>query len=271
MNNSEKVDLDALYYQSHSKPQYERAQELLASLAVNKSDSILDIGCGPGNIIAELSQQASQGVSIGIDASADMIDLAKNVYPKSKFPNLEFHHRKAEEINFDFSFDIIVCFNCLLWVREPKKALNLMCQSLKPGGTLLILTYLKASSYILFLEKTLDEYPDYKNLSAPRTMLSTEEYREAITSNGLILNEFRPEWRFSNYNNLEEIKAYIKGWLGCYVPLPKDLQETFLQKAVVNSQHENISTKKNEIVLPYQVLAIKATRPQGMSLPLDPS
>lgn len=254
------ADLDASYYQEHSQPQYERAQELLKSLLINESASILDVGCGYGNIIAEISQKASKGKSIGIDASPDMIRLAQERFPNSKFTNLEFQQAKAEEMSFkDNSFDAIICFSCLLWVRDPKKALNLMCRFLKPGGVLLILTYLKESAYITFLDQTLEEFPSYKALSASHTMLSIEEYQEILKSHKMELDEFRPEWRFSKYKSLLELKDYLRGWLTCYVPLPGELQESFLDKAVEKSL--SVSVGKNEIVLPYQLLAIKARKP----------
>ncbi len=179
MKTIEKIDLDALYYQDHSQPQYERAQELLKLLVLDEYASALDVGCGYGNIIAEISQKTPKGKSVGIDASSDMIDLAKNKFPKLSFPNLEFHQVKAEEMSFrDCCFDAVICFSCLLWVREPKKALSLMCKCLKPGGVLLILTYLKESAYITFLDKTLEDFPGYKTQSATCTMLSIDEYKE---------------------------------------------------------------------------------------------
>lgn len=258
------TDLDALYYQSHSQPQQERAQELLKSLVLEKSSSVLDVGCGYGNIIAEISQKSPEGKSIGIDASPDMINLAKETFPNTKFPNLEFQQVKAEEMSFvDSSFDAVICFSCLLWVREPKKALSLMGKSLRPGGVLLILTYLKESAYITFFEKILEEnFPSYKKESAARTMLSIEEYKGILESHELELEEFRPEWRFSKYKNTEDLKAYIKGWLNCYVTLPPELQGPFLNLAAEKSFSESISPTKDEIILPYQLLAIKARKPQ---------
>lgn len=252
------ADLDAFYYQDHSQPQYERAQELLKSLTLTESSSVLDVGCGYGNIIAEIAQKSPKGKSVGIDASPDMIRLAKEKFSNS--PNLEFLEAKAEEMSFkDGSFDVIICFSCLLWVREPKKALDLMCRFLKPGGVLLILTYLKESAYITFLDQTLEEYPSYQNLSASHTMLSIDEYKDVLKSHEMELDEFRPEWRFSRYKNTEELKTYVRGWLSCYVPLPTELQETFLDKAVLKSP--SVSVSSDEIVLPYQLLAIKAQKP----------
>jgi ubiquinone/menaquinone biosynthesis C-methylase UbiE len=256
------VDLNAFYYRDNSKPQFERAQELLKSLNLTESSSVLDVGCGHGHIIAEISQKAPKGKSIGLDASSNMIQLARKQFSRSSFPNLEFQEAKAEEMRFeDGSFEFVLCFSCLLWVREPKKALDLMCKSLKPGGVLLILTYLKESSYITFMEKTLEEFPSYKKLSAVHTMLSIEEYKNILRSHEMELEEFRPEWRSSKYKNTEELKAYLRGWLNCYVPLPEELHESFLDKAVEESLAVSVSSTKDEIALLYQLLAIKARKP----------
>lgn len=254
----EDADLDASYYQKHSQPQYGRAQELLKNLRISKSSNILDVGCGYGNILAELYKVVPKGRLVGIDASADMIHLAQETYPKKHFSNLEFQNIKAEEMNFSESFDIVICFSCLLWIRDPRRAIDRMCKALKPGGTLLILTYLKESGYITFLEKTLKEYPDFFSLSAARTMLSAKEYEEALLSHRMILEEFRLEWRHSNYKTPEDLKSYLKGWLNCYVPLPSPLQESFLNKAILKSRLVSVTSK--EITIPYQVLAIRANK-----------
>ncbi|MBX3718725.1 MAG: methyltransferase domain-containing protein [Parachlamydiales bacterium] len=256
------IDLDASYYQNHSEQQYERAQELLNSLNIKPSASVLDIGCGHGNITAEISLKVPNGKIIGIDASHKMIRHAKEKFPNSQFPNLEFLEIKAEEMYFpESSFDLIVCFSCLLWIREPKKALELMCKSLKPGGILVILTYLKESSYVHFLEKTLEKFPSYKNLSAVHTMLSMNEYKDILTSHQIALEDFIPRSRFTEYKNKEELKAYLKGWITCYVPLPEQLQDQFLDEAVENSLAENLNKNLNEeILLQFQQLTIKARK-----------
>lgn len=257
-----KVDVDASHYAKNSQPQYQRAQELLTTLSLKDTADILDVGCGYGNIIAEISKRAPLGKSIGIDSSYAMIRLAQEKYPLSHFPNLEFLQMKAEEINFNHHyFDVITCFSCLLWVREAKKALDLICQCLKPGGSLFILTYLKESAYVTLMEKTLENYPSYLPLSAARTMLSIEDYKSVLESHQLAIDEFRPEWRFSNYSSGDSLKDYIKGWLACYVPLPENIQDSFLSKAIENSSIVNQSKTKGQIVLPYQLLAIRARKP----------
>lgn len=261
MKNKKHADIDAQYYQQHSKPQYERAQELIKTLSIGESDCILDVGCGHGSIIAEISKKAKKGHSVGIDASYEMIALAQKNFPKSEFQNLDFQNIKAEDISFKGStFDKIISFSCLLWVRNPKKALTLMCNCLKTGGTMVLLTYLKESAYISFLERALTHFPLYKSLSATHTMLSLEEYKNILESHSMKIEEFRPEWRYSEYKSKKDLKDYLRGWVTCFVPIPSNEQEKFLDIAVDDSLKENVSTNKAEIVLRYKALSIKAKK-----------
>jgi ubiquinone/menaquinone biosynthesis C-methylase UbiE len=226
------VDLDACHYRKHSQAQLTRARELLAPSPFHKGAAVLDVGCGEGTITAEIASLVPNGKVIGIDASPNMVTLASNTFC---LPNLEFGCVKAEEACFSELFDYIVCFSCLLWVRKPKQALSHLSKLLKRGGRLLILTYLKDSSYVDLLEKTLDEYPAYKKLSAARTMLSAEEHLNILESNRLEIQTFEIRDLVSSYTTREELKHYLKGWLESYVPIPERHQNEFLERAVQNS------------------------------------
>ncbi len=67
------TDLDALHYKQNSKSQYSQAYKLLEGIKISPEASILDIGCGHGHIIGELSKLAPLGRSVGIDPSPNMI------------------------------------------------------------------------------------------------------------------------------------------------------------------------------------------------------
>jgi trans-aconitate 2-methyltransferase len=261
MKMNDEIDLDAQHYRTHSDQQYSRVIELLNPFYFDALATVLDIGCGDGRITAEIANRVPQGKVIGIDASFNMIRLARESFPNATFPNLEFHCIKAEEIHFVEQFEKIVCFNCILWVRKAKQALDLMCKSLKTNGELLILTYLKNSSYVDFLEETLKKYPQYRELSAAQTMLSANDYECILKSNHLKLEEFTIREQVAKYKNSDDLKSYLKGWLTSYVPLPQELQDSFLDQAVRNSFSHSISDNDYPIALPYQSLAIRATKP----------
>jgi trans-aconitate 2-methyltransferase len=255
------TDLNAHHYRNNSEQQYMRVHELLFPNLFSAKDKVLDVGCGDGRITAEIASWIPKGKVIGVDASLNMIQFARESYPISKFPNLEFRLSKAEELSFTESFDKIVCFNCLLWVREAKKAINLMCKLLKPEGELLILTYLKESSYVDFFEKTLDFFPEYKALSAALTMLSSKDYEDVLLSNGLELSKFIVRDLISHFQNKLELRNYLQGWLCSYVALPVEIQDEFLDRAVESSLPYSVQPDGQSISLPYKSLVVRARKP----------
>ncbi|HJZ24187.1 MAG TPA: methyltransferase domain-containing protein [Candidatus Babeliales bacterium] len=256
------LDLNAHHYKGHSSTQYANVHNLLKMIAIHPECSILDIGCGHGEIIAELSQLAPYGRCVGVDPSSSMISLATDTFPERTYKNLEFYQAKAEEINFGpNTFDLVICTNALQWVRNPKKALKLMAKCLKPGGYLLILTYCKETPYVRLFESVLNKYfPELKNLSAVNTMLSIEEHKKVLERNHLLLEFFEPTQVVFEYKNGEEFKNYIKGWLTCYAPISHEQHEYFLQKVVEESNLYNISSDPIEIAIPHQRLSIKACK-----------
>lgn len=254
------MDLDAQHYRTHSQAQYNRALELLTPDYFDRNASVLDVGCGDGKITAKVASLVPNGRVLGIDASPNMIRLASNTF---KLSNLEFRCIKAEELSTSEFFDNILCFNCLLWIRKPKQALNRLSKLLKPRGNILILTYLKESAYVEFLEKTLENFPAYKKLSAARTMLTQEEHRSFLESNGLQIQIFEVRDLVSCYSTKEDLRNYLKGWLESYVPIPQKLENEFLDQAVQNSLSFSIHPDNSLIKLPYKALIIKASKRPG--------
>lgn len=51
---------------------------------IKPTNHVLDLGCGPGKITAELSEMIPRGKILGIDSSASMINHAKQVYSAIK-------------------------------------------------------------------------------------------------------------------------------------------------------------------------------------------
>lgn len=64
---------------------WRRWDEMIAQLPLSKNDTVLDLGCGPGVVVNLLSKRVAQ--VIGIDANAELIDVAK----KYAAPNAIFN------------------------------------------------------------------------------------------------------------------------------------------------------------------------------------
>ena len=136
--------VDGAYYQRHSSVQFDLANQAVKSLSIGGDESVLDIGCGDGQVTRQLSQVTS-GRVLGIDSSESMIAIAKK---NDKNPtNLNFQTDSALSVIKGESFDIATCFSVLHWIRETESFFEAAFQNLKPGGKLLILTYPADSSY----------------------------------------------------------------------------------------------------------------------------
>jgi SAM-dependent methyltransferase len=89
------------------------------AVSPQKNDRILDIGCGTGDRILSLK---SLGLDIsGVDASPDMIDIAKNRLGNS----VELKTGQAEDLPFsDNEFEMVLLINTLEFLDDPLKALK---------------------------------------------------------------------------------------------------------------------------------------------------
>ena len=78
---------------------------------------------------------------LGIDASNEMITLAKETYANHA-NNLDFEQRLADNYHGEALYTVITSFSYLHWVKDIQAALTNVYTSLKPEGHFLALTYL---------------------------------------------------------------------------------------------------------------------------------
>lgn len=98
---------------------------------------VLDAGCGPGNISAELAELIPHGKVTAIDNSTEIVNQAKIEFPKEKYGNLEFEQGDIYKLNFaENTFDVIHIHQVLQHLKNPVAALIELKRVLKPGGIL---------------------------------------------------------------------------------------------------------------------------------------
>ena len=101
--------------------------DLIELLAPKKGESILDLGCGTGDLAKKLFDA---GVNlVGVDYSPNMILEAK-----SKYPSINLMVADATNLEFDHEFDGVFSNATLHWVKPPEKALQCIHKSLKHSG-----------------------------------------------------------------------------------------------------------------------------------------
>ena len=116
----------------------ERARPFFELLArVNASDPayVVDLGCGPGNLTAELSRRWPDAVVRGIDSSADMIAAAA---PLARSGRLMFEEADLRCWQPERPVDVLVCNATLQWVPGHLDLLQRLVQWLPAGGWLAV-------------------------------------------------------------------------------------------------------------------------------------
>ncbi len=258
--NTRSFDLDAQIYVRHSSLQNTLANKMLSNTSFSPKAYILDVGCGDGRITAELANLVNQGKVIGLDVSVSMIDFASENFTKTKYPNLNFQLGTAENVTFPQQFDHIVSFSCFHWLKNPHKVVRQLKSTLKPKGEMLILTYPKESPYYQYLQTALKNYPEYYHLSSNDSMLTIEEYKQLFLESGFEILDFDPQNLCATYDDYEEVKGFIKGWLNNYVCLPEHLHASFLED-VCHAIRKNPKTcMEGKINIPYTALIIKTKK-----------
>jgi SAM-dependent methyltransferase len=95
--------------------------------------SVLDLGCGPGTITADIGRRVAPGRVLGIDASAAVIEEARR--DAGGGPNVEFSVGDLYALEMDdHTFDVVHAHQVLQHLPDPVRALREMKRVCKPGG-----------------------------------------------------------------------------------------------------------------------------------------
>ena len=115
---------------------------------IDETDSVLECACGTGAITEEIAKRAQK--VLATDFAEGMLKRASKKC--RKYSNVSFRQEDITDIkSADNSFDKVVAGNVIHLLPEPEKALNELLRVVKPGGKVIIPTYinmLKKSSGI---------------------------------------------------------------------------------------------------------------------------
>jgi ubiquinone/menaquinone biosynthesis C-methylase UbiE len=130
-------DKASSYYELFWQNQLKPAQDLLIEMAdLQPNDVIIDIACGTGLVSFQILEKPGfRGRLLGTDISDKMVELASSGI-NSKFDGrVQFRQMDAEDLILENnSFDLAVCALGLMYVPDPRKALEEMHRILKQGG-----------------------------------------------------------------------------------------------------------------------------------------
>jgi ubiquinone/menaquinone biosynthesis C-methylase UbiE len=114
----------------------------LAPVSVGEPGArVIDAGCGPGFVTAELAERVGErGRVVAADESARWIDHVRATFTDR--PQVEPVHARLEELDLERdAYDLVFLRWVLAFVPNPLEVLRRLASFLRPGGTVVVMDY----------------------------------------------------------------------------------------------------------------------------------
>ena len=104
---------------------------------LEKGMSLLDVGCGPGTLTADLARKVTPGRVVGLDRSQSVLEEA--VVATSDIGNVEIVAGNVYHLDFpNDGFDVVHAHQVLQHLTDPVAALREMARVCKPSGVVAV-------------------------------------------------------------------------------------------------------------------------------------
>ena len=108
-------------------------RDLIRRIAETPLETVVDLGCGPGNSTAVIKEAFPQAEVIGVDSSPEMLAAAKARLPGVQFVQVDIQSWACAQ-----PVDLIFSNAALQWVADHGALLPRLVSMLKPGGYLAV-------------------------------------------------------------------------------------------------------------------------------------
>jgi len=128
----------------------ERAMQ--ETIGTAKIDTYVDVGTGTGQVLELFAPLAKN--AIGIDASHEMLTIARARLEKTGLRHVQLRHGDIFELPFaDASVDLVTIHQVLHFLDDPAAALGETARVLKPAGRILVVDFAPHEQEFLRIEQ----------------------------------------------------------------------------------------------------------------------
>lgn len=130
---------DPIKYRQFGTERSRAFYELINRIGATDPRTVADIGCGPGELTADLCDRWPNADVAGVDSSAEMIAAAEQVLAaagSARTPKLRFEQMDARDWKPAGPVDVLVSNALLQWIPEHESLLAKWVDYLSDGGWL---------------------------------------------------------------------------------------------------------------------------------------
>jgi trans-aconitate 2-methyltransferase len=225
-------DWEATTYERLSAPMTAMGTEVLDRLVLRGEETVLDAGCGTGNVTRLLLERLPRGHVIAVDASPLMVEQARELLP----PEVDVRQADLLELALDEPVDAILSTATFHWVPDHERLFANLHAALSPGGRLVAqcgghgnVAEIKQAGIEVAREAPYAQHFD--GWSTDWTFATPEETERRLHAAG-----FRDVWCWLTRVDVDpgDPEAYLRAiCLGSFVArLPEELRDPFVAAAL---------------------------------------
>ena len=196
-------------YSQSRRWQHERGVSLLELADPCPAEKVLDIGCGTGELSAELARQVGpSGQVVAIDPGAARLEHARHSVPQG-LDNLTFEQASAEHMPQvgHGSIDLAFSNYALHWVLDPTAVFDELRRVLRPGGR--FVAEFLGEPVQLFVDLVL-MMPGGEHVVGENLFLKEEEWRQIIAGHGFEILDFAWPQFTLDYEDLPSLFDWLE-------------------------------------------------------------
>jgi SAM-dependent methyltransferase len=166
----------------------------LEHVRIEKSFTILDVGCGGGRTIQKMAAMATDGRLFGVDYSVGSVDASRATNTRLiQAGRVEIHQASVSQLPFpDATFDLVTGVETHYYWPDLAKDIRKILRVVKPGGVLIVIAESYKGGRHDFVEQLA-----MKSLRAAH--LSVDEHRHWFAAAG--------------FSDVQAFEERDKGWM----------------------------------------------------------
>jgi trans-aconitate 2-methyltransferase len=202
---------DPAQYRKFGGERLRPALDLIARIPLEEAQSIVDLGCGTGNVTKILAEAWPNAQVTGLDNDAAMLEASRKAAPEIKWQAGDI---AAWSLEADETYDLIFTNAALHWVPNHRELFPRLLNKLTPGGVLAgqmpnnfaLPSHLSIAETVAEDKRRDELFP----LLLRHPLLSIAEYRNLLAASASEIDIWETEY-LHILNGPDPVREWVKG------------------------------------------------------------